>query len=466
MATVKLILQQPYKKVALKVKVDKATKKKDKPLNPYETRLYCFLIIDREKIIKIKTKHVIFPKEWDFRNQGKKEQLAGSIEFNKKLRELKDDILLKYENTINEFPDMPFLQVANILKEYGKKLEVPFSEDNKGFFDYLDEYMIFLKGEVSPLTKKKYVTLKKSLTEFIKSNRKYENLTFSMIDHTFKDAFIGYLRNQKPRGRQKTRPEGSQFGLLNDTIGKYMETLKTFCKWAEERNYNKYSTYKDFKNFTKADSKRKTKKRDIVTLTLRELKQFYTHDFSNNPTLERVRDLWCFATFTLQRWSDIERFDKSQLNGNIWTFEAYKTKKETVIDLVGYFAPALDILQKYNFLLPKITLAKFNEYIKKAAKIAGITKETKKMRYVGSKDIAIIKPKSQFLSSHDARRTGISILLNDFNFPISHLMEITQHSNISTLQVYINPDREARREAASKTKRVDELLTVVKQKAG
>lgn len=320
-----------------------------------------------------------------------------------------------------------------------------------------------MEGEVAPGTVKKYVTLKNSLTKFIEANKKYESFSFSMIDPSFKDAFISYLRKVKPlRGRQKSRPEELQNGLLNNTVGKYVETLKTFCLWAEERGYNKFTAYKDFKNFSKADKKRMSKKLDIVTLSMPELRHFYTFDLSKNPHLDRVRDLWCFSAYTVQRWSDVQRFDKSQLDIDVWSFEAYKTKKKTEIDLVGYFAPALDILKKYNYQLPKISNQKFNKYLKEAVKLAGINTETKRTRYIGSKEILITKPKSEFLSSHDARRTGISILLNEFNFPISHLMEITQHSNISTLQVYVNKDRQARRDAVSRTKRIDEPLKMVK----
>jgi integrase len=485
MATGKFVLYKPYKdrkshtangNTPDDTNHSKKTNKAERPLNPLETRLYFYLIIDRDHIIKVKTEHVIYPKQWDFKKQLKKEipgNLAGTPEenekikkFNKDLLKLKDDIETKYKDTVKENPNMPFKQVAKIVTNFAKYKEIPFNNNDKGFFAVLDDYIKFLEGEVAPGTIKKYTTLKNSLTKFIESNKKYESLSFSMIDASFKDAFIGYLRKVKPlRGRQMSRPEELQAGLYNNTIGKYIETLKTFCTWAEERGFNKFTAYKDFRNFSKADKKRMSKKHDIVTLTMPELSHFYYFDLSKNPHLDRVRDLWCFSAYTVQRWSDIQRFDKSQLEDDVWSFEAFKTKKKTEIDLVGYFAPALDILKKYNYDLPKISNQKFNKYLKEAVKLAGINSETKRTRYIGSKEILITKPKSEFLSSHDARRTGISILLNEFNFPISHLMEITQHSNISTLQVYINKDRQARREAVCRTKRIDELLTVT-HKAG
>lgn len=472
MATGKFLLQKPYKEGGNKV------------LNPLETRLYLFLIIDREHVIKIKTEHKIFPEQWDFRNQLKKE-IKGNIpgtpeknkaiqDFNKDLRKLKDDTEEEYRKLIKEFPDMSFEQIGGVLKKSGKTKENPFLDKKKSFFDVLDEYIDYLAGVVAPGTIKKFHTLKLSLQEFGVSNKKYETLTFSMIDHKFKDDFISYLRNQKPRGRQKTRPEGFQDGLLTNTVGKYVECIKTFCKWSGERGYNHNSTYKEFSNFAKSDMKRKKQDHDIVTLSLSEFREFYTYDFSKakdlkpekQKSLARVRDLFCFGCFTVQRWSDIDRFEKSQIQGDVWTFEAYKTKKETEIDLIGFVAPALDIIKKYEYKLPKISLTKFNLYVKEAAKVAGINSIVKIRRYVGSRLIEISKPKSDFIGSHTARKTGVSILLNDYNVPITHVMRITQHSDLKTLQKYINTDRTARRQAMSNTKSILEPLTIVKQKAG
>ena len=471
MATTKLLLQQPYKSGS-------------KTLNPDQTRLYLFLILDRARKAKIKTEHVIYPGEWDFRNQQKKEIKGNTpgtpeenkkiLDFNKDLRKLKDDILLKYQTIIKDHPEMPFTQVAQTLKDYGKTKEIPFLNYDKDFFQVLDEFVLSMEGDVAPGTIKKFNTLKKSLQEFGKENKKYETLSFSMIDHAFKDAFTKYLRNQKPRGRQKTRPEGFQFGLLNDTIGKYIECLKTFCKWSEERNYNLNDTYKEFSNFNKANRKRKKQSKDIVTLTLPELRQFYTFDFSKSldltpqqqKTYDHVRDLFCFGAYTGQRWSDIERLDRPEVHEDIWSFTAFKTKKETEIDLIGFAAPALDILKKYDYQLPRISLQKFNLYLKEAAKVAGIDTLTKITRYSGDKEIIMSGPKHEYLGSHTARKTCVSILLNNYNMNVTHVLEITGHSDLKTLQKYINKDRKARREAISKTKSITETLTVVKQKAG
>lgn len=463
MPTAKLFLSQPYKSGATNRRM--SNKRTDKVLNPKETRIYVAIVIDRERVIKIRTPFTILPREWDFKKQGKKDILAGSIEFNDRLQDYRKDFLQKYEDTIRKNPDYDTHGVSAVVKEYASNKGKPMKDPVQSFIQILEEYINYLKGEVTPGTVKKFITLKKSLQAFVGENKDYQNLSFALIDHKFKDKYTDFLRNQEPRGRQKNRPEGDQKGLLNDTIGKYIECLKTFCKWAEERGYNKYTFYNQFSNFTKANRKRKKKGNEIVTLTLPELKNLYFFDFSNKPHLERVRDLFCFAVYTGQRWSDIDRLDKRDIHGDIWSFNAFKTKKQMDLDLIGFASPALDILKKYDSQLPKISLTKFNLYIKDAAEIAGIKAETKIIRYVGAKEILITKPKYKFIGSHTARKTCVSILLNEYNLNVTHVLEITGHSDLKTLQKYINKDREARRRALSNTKSISEIMTVKRSNA-
>lgn len=472
MANIKFLLQEPYKsrnensnrgKLPAEDTQERVRSIKKK-LNPLPTRLYCFLIVDRKHMIKIKTEHTILPKEWDFKKQGKKEMLAGAVEFNKGLMGLKADIINHYDKIRREHPDMPFIDISAMMKEYGRTKSYPLLLE-KGFFDALDEYVEVLKGQVTDGTLKKYRTLKKSLIDFGNRNKKYKNITFRMIDPSFRDSYSDYLRNREPRGRQKRRPEGKQAGLLVDTTGKYIETLKTFCRWAEGRGYNKYKEYQKIQNITHAEKKRLKPDNDIITLTLQELNQFYNHDFSEDPRLERVRDLFCFAAFTGQRWSDILQFREEQVHGDIWSFKAHKTKKETEIDLIGYAAPALSIAKKYNYNLPFLSLQKFNDFLKEAGQAAKIDTPVKMVRYVGVKEIVLEGPKYTFLSSHTARKTCVSILLNVYNLPITHVLEITGHSDLKTLQKYIDKDRASRRKALLDTRSITQSMTVAHSNA-
>ena len=89
--------------------------------------------------------------------------------------------------------------------------------------------------------------------------------------------------------------------------------------------------------------------------------------------------------------------------------------KTTMTFTIPLLSPALDILHKYNGRLPIISNVKYNEYLKIVAQTAGIDKP---------------------LSTHWARHTGATILLNE-GVPMQIVSKICGHSSTKiTEQVY------------------------------
>ena len=132
--------------------------------------------------------------------------------------------------------------------------------------------------------------------------------------------------------------------------------------------------------------------------------------------LERVKDLFIFQTYTCLRYSDLARFNNhniSIINGTeVYRCTQKKTKRDAVIPLLQ---PALDILEKYKGFLPIISNVKYNEYLKVVAQSAGINKP---------------------LSTHWARHTGATILLNE-GVDLKIVSKICGHSSMKiTEQIY------------------------------
>ena len=173
-------------------------------------------------------------------------------------------------------------------------------------------------------------------------------------------------------------------------------------------------------------------------------------DLSKNPRLERVRDLFCFCVFTGQRWSDVISFSKDDLQDNTWEFESKKTKELMKILLKGFIAQSLDILEKYNYVLPRISQQNFNIVIKEVGKKAEIKSRVKIRRYSGNKLIEISKPKYKFMTSHMGRRTFVTILLQK-GVPATTIMKLTGHKDLKTLMKYENTSQDALVEALGNT---------------
>jgi len=458
MANFNFYLQQPY--VSKNSNKEKKRQSEEKKLNPNETRVYLYVtrsttkkIHTKEKSItekiKLKTEIKVLPKLWDFKNCKVKDQATNSKSINALLNEYKGKIEKLYNEIVTEHPNRDFQDIIHELKTFNKTGTSPFYEErNKTFFDAFDEFLEVKGQEYNQRTIQKFETLKNSLKSFD------EYLTFEKIDLRFYDKYKHHLQTKKATGRQKTRDENFQDGLLNATIAKYISSLKTFMSWSMERNYHKNTEFSKRSFEAKRTLKNKPKE-EIVTLRINELKKLYSYDLSKNKRLEQVKDVFCFACFTGQRWSDIERFNKKDIHGSWWSFTSYKTGDEINVPFMGYIAPAMDILKKYDFKLPIISSQKFNEYLKQVGEKAGLNRVVKVTRYIGNKEIVTERPLYKFMTSHMGRRTCVSLLLNVEGMPINQVMEITGHKDFKTLSKYLDKDKQALENSISKTKGIN-----------
>lgn len=160
------------------------------------------------------------------------------------------------------------------------------------------------------------------------------------------------------------------------------------------------------------------------------------YDLSEHSTLIKVRDIFCFGCFTGQRYSDIARLRREDIRDGIWFLKTKKTKDSLEIPLNDF---ALEILAKYKTSsspLPDISNQKMNYYLKDLGKLLDINDVTIKTRYSGKDVIEEIKPKYEFLSTHTARRTFVTLSLEKGMRPET-VMSITGHKDYKTMQRYL-----------------------------
>lgn len=133
-------------------------------------------------------------------------------------------------------------------------------------------------------------------------------------------------------------------------------------------------------------------------------------------SLNRVKDLFVFQTYTCLSYSDLRNFNAKNITDikglKVYVGKRNKTNKEFTIPILQ---PALQILSKYNNHLPIISNVKYNEYLKAVAQAAGIDKP---------------------VSTHWARHIGATMLLNE-GVDIKIIAKICGHSSTRiTEQVY------------------------------
>jgi len=390
-----------------------------KYLNPKPTSIYVFFSPDKNTRLKYRTSIKIQPRYWDFKNGVVKATAPGSIELNAELYDLSAAIIKEAHKLKEEENVVSKNDYKRILMHVVDKDNIPVDDDLKAL---IRQFKIYKAIYSTVGTMKEYHTVFKALDDY--QTKINERLTLLDFNKDFYINFEAFLS-------KKENPSDKKRGLLNDTIYKYISTLKVFLSWCRE---NGYIVHPDTFKKHQSAFKRKTHN-EIVVLTERELDELYEFDLSRKPAHERVRDLFCFACFTGQRYSDIMRFSKSDFKDNKWTFLSSKTKKQVTVPFNGYIARGLDILKKYNYKLPPLSNQKFNDYLKEVGKLVEIDEPVRIIRFNGKKEIIIEKPKYEFMSSHMGRRTMVTILLSK-GVPITLVQKITQHSDIRTLMKY------------------------------
>lgn len=403
--------------------------------NPSPTALYLFFSPDKSCRIKYRTNYKILPKSWDFEKERLKPSASGALEFNVELNNLancctREAMRKKETNQFLSKEDYKQIVQDCIDRDNAVNSEISISHLKTQFLSYKSNF-------VKEGTLKEYRTVFKGLEDFEK--HKGTKLILREMDGKFLDQFEVFL------SRKKNTNDGDKEGLLNDTIHKYISTLKVFLKWC---NDNDYLVHPDVFKTQKTNFKKKAYN-EIIALSESEIQKLMNHDLSDRPSLERVRDLFCLLCYTGQRFEDLINFDPKDIKNNAWDFISVKVKKKVIVPFEGYIAPAKDILERIGYSVPKISNQKFNEYIKTVGKLAGMDEIIKITRYSGKQKLVIEKRKYDFLSSHVGRRSMVTNLLSR-NVPITLVQKLTAHSDIRTLMKYESANTDSLIDALNK----------------
>lgn len=239
------------------------------------------------------------------------------------------------------------------------------------------------------------------------------------------------------------RAKVRSYGKSDDTTQRYDRFLKWFREWGQiiyfsdisdstiikmdedltktgMKPYSKWNNYHRFLNSFILDAidegylKRNPYKwiqiekgKDCGLLKYLTIEEMQKIQRAILPTecLQRVRDLFVFQTYTCMSYVDLQSFKASDIDKlGVYTAKRGKTNVEFTFFVMK---PARDILKKYNGELPIISNVKYNEYLKLVAQAAGINKP---------------------ITSHWARHTGATMLLNDGNVDMEVIARILGHT--------------------------------------
>ena len=282
------------------------------------------------------------------------------------------------------------------------------------FYEFVDEFIKNSKNSKKPSTTKEYIYTIQDLKSFEKHNKR--RIDWDTLDLQFYESYMDYQYNVK--------------GNSQNLFGKRIKTIKTFLNDATKKNINKHLMFYGFKVLKKRS--------DNIYLNEDDLKKIYKLDLSKNKRLERVRDLFIVGCRTGLRFSDLTSLRKEDISKDGIRFQSDKTGEvlNTVI-----IEETQEILEKYNYQLPKISRTNLNKYIKEVGELADISEVSYKDTYKSGKAISKKLKKYERISSHTARRSFATNMYKR-KFPIYYLMKITGHKKESDFLNYIKVTNE------------------------
>lgn len=236
-----------------------------------------------------------------------------------------------------------------------------------------------------------------------------KDIPFMKVDYQFYTEYLWFLRNKK--------------NYKENTVGTHIKNLKAVMSEGLKR---KLHNSLDFQNFSKPQE-------EIVNINLTEdeIAKIYKCHLINQA--EKVRDIFVLGCYVAQRHSDYSRISKKDIQGDYLVILQQKTKHRITIPLHPI---AKEILAKYNGELPKISQAIFNRTIKEIAKFAKIRQKVLIRETKGGKSTERYVEKWELISSHTARKSGVTNALRA-GVPIEDCMYLAGIKSESVFRKYV-----------------------------
>ena len=326
---------------------------------------------------------------------------------------LKIELDLKKEGatpTLDKIRDTFWMQIGKI-KDTSK---LPFLET-------LKSYMFQNENSWSPSYQSIFQTLYNHLEDFEKKEHiKLDLETFN--EDTWQSITDYFIKEVK---------------TTNSSTNKNMKKLKQFLLFAGKKGLLKNPIV--ISDFTQL----KTLETFKIALKEHEVDTLLNLDLTDDPRLEKVRDLFVLEVLCGQRYSDVQSvLDKNNHADNMITIYQQKTGDKVSIPIHKRLKKHLDgILAKYPDGLPQLSNQKFNSYLKEVCQRAKFEQIHQWVTLVGNKKIKQHNFRYNLITSHTGRRTFCTLAIKR-GMQAELIMKVSGHKKYDQFQEYIHVDDE------------------------
>ena len=372
------------------------------------------------KLYRYSTKIKIERSEWELKTQRPKPRRGDVGEANRKITHELNEYQKRYDDLKSYYKESLTKEIVKA--KFDEHFQLAQTVKRLTYSDYFQIY-IQQKEESQSVQKdswQKYTRIHTAILEM----QKKKKVTFSLMsfDAAFFNDFITYLRTEK--------------NISDNTLRRKLGFFKSFLNWCIKSGYPVNMAFKDVNI--------KPRETFHVALSIKDLE--ILENLELNKVKSYYRDLFLIGCYSGQRRSDYSRFNRKHIEGNRIVIRAKKTGQFSVIPLNPKLKRLLD---RYDWILPKISGQNFNIHIHEICKIAGFDDIIIRERFYGNKKVTEEIPRYNLIASHTARRTFIT-LSEQKGVPRSFIMEVTGIRSHKTLENYIRLDNDMMDEAINK----------------
>ncbi len=369
--------------------------KKPRNKNQEKWMIYARITICGQKC-QFSTTYKVRSELWDVAKHKAIGDSLEAVELNSLLDYLRARIILSYNTRINTSKNVsPHLIKSDIFGSINRDSMLLLF-----FRDWNENRKRQIGYGIKQSTHNKYELTVRRLEEYILMTYNAQDVSFQRITLKFILNFESFLQ--------------IKYRMSHSSVGKLVKIFKRIILIAIEEGIMQHNPFRYHK--TKSDTPAR------VFLNENELGRVISVRLDSRR-LDRVRDIFLFCCFTGLSYADLLKLNNRDIHigsdGTKWIImKRLKTSTESRIKLMEL---PTRILEKYrNFrkgksLLPVISNANFNKYIKEIASICEIHKR---------------------ITVHTARHTFATTVALSNGLPIETLSKVLGHKTIRTTQVY------------------------------
>ena len=271
--------------------------------------------------------------------------------------------------------------------------------------------------------------------------RFHENnpFTWADVNKSLTDRFLCFMESE---------------GYMVKSINKYLICFRAMVGYALDEGMH------DNTLALRAFSKKKVQEADKakeIYLTGAELQALY--EMKLTGLKETVRDVFLVGCYTCQRFSDYSRLERENFTTTakgtkVVRLTQEKTGNSVVIPILN--DNLLNIAEKYDYEIPQVNDVILNRYIKQILKdlsesvptLARLERTVLTMKERAKEERGevsfmrdakgyVVKPRYDLVSSHTARRSGITNLYLTGLYDSVQMMSISGHKDEKTFREYI-----------------------------